>query len=112
MWYLRKYLNDFYRMSQEVTSAKNGRVWNPEISFLKAMKKLSETFRMDLFRIPEFCIKKYHASGNKKRTRMAIVITDKTDFKIKIVTGEKWGHFIRYVGQSIRIHNNYKYIGT
>lgn len=53
------------------------------------MKKLSETFRIDLFRIPEFCKKKYYASGNKKRTRMAIVITDKMDFKIKIVTGEK-----------------------
>ena len=34
----------------------------------------------------------FHANGNQKETGVAILISDKIDFKIKIVTREKEGH--------------------
>ena len=36
----------------------------------------------------------FHANGNQKKARVAILISDKTDFKIKNVTRDKEGHYI------------------
>ena len=38
--------------------------------------------------------KKFHANGNQKKAGEAILISEKTDFKIKTVTREKEGHYI------------------
>ena len=34
----------------------------------------------------------FHANGNQKKARVAILISDKKDFKIKTITGDKEGH--------------------
>ena len=36
----------------------------------------------------------FHANGNQKKARVAILISDKIDFKIKNVTRDKEGHYI------------------
>ena len=36
----------------------------------------------------------FHANGNQKKARVAILISDKIDFKIKNVTKDKEGHYI------------------
>ena len=36
----------------------------------------------------------FHASGNPKRKGVAILISDKIDFKPKMVTRDKKGHYI------------------
>ena len=36
----------------------------------------------------------FHANGNQKKVGVAILISDKIDFKIKNVTREKEGHYI------------------
>ena len=36
----------------------------------------------------------FHANGNEKKAGVAILISDKTDFKIKNVTRDKEGHYI------------------
>ena len=38
--------------------------------------------------------KAFHANGNQKKAGVAILISDKTDFKIKTVTVYKEGHYI------------------
>ena len=38
--------------------------------------------------------KVFHANGNQKKAGVAIVISEKTDLKIKIVTRNKEGHYI------------------
>ena len=38
--------------------------------------------------------KKFHANGNQKKAGVAILITDKMDFKIKSITRDKEGHYI------------------
>ena len=39
------------------------------------------------------CKKIYHANGNQKIAGVAILISDKTDFKIKTITRDKEGHY-------------------
>ena len=36
----------------------------------------------------------FHANGNQKKDGVAILISDKIDFKIKTVTRDKDGHYI------------------
>ena len=36
----------------------------------------------------------FHANGNQKKAGVAILISDKIDFKIKTVTRDKEGHYI------------------
>ena len=36
----------------------------------------------------------FHASGNQKEAGIAILISDKIDFKIKTITRHKEGHYI------------------
>ena len=36
----------------------------------------------------------FHANGNQKKAGVAILISDKMDFKIKTITRDKEGHYI------------------
>ena len=36
----------------------------------------------------------FHANGNQKKTGVVILISDKIEFKIKIITRDKEGHYI------------------
>ena len=53
----------------------------------------------------------FHANGNKKKPGVAILVSDKTDFKIKTVTRHKEGHYIMIKGsiqeEAITIINVY-----
>ena len=40
----------------------------------------------------------FHANGNQKKAEVAILISDKIDFKIKTVTRDKEGHYIMIKG--------------
>ena len=40
----------------------------------------------------------FHAKGNQKKAGVAILISDKIDFKIKTVTRDKEGHYIMIMG--------------
>ena len=40
----------------------------------------------------------FHANGNQKKAGVAILISDKIDFKIKAITREKEGHYIMIKG--------------
>ena len=39
-------------------------------------------------------IKIFHANGNQKKVGVAILVSDKRDFKIKTVTRDKEAHYI------------------
>ena len=36
----------------------------------------------------------FHANGNQKKAGVAILISDKVDFKIKTITRDKEGHYV------------------
>ena len=40
----------------------------------------------------------FHANGNQKKARVAILVSDKIDFKIKTVTRDKEEHYIMIKG--------------
>ena len=40
----------------------------------------------------------FHANGNQKKAGVAILISENMDFKIKIITREKEGHYIMIKG--------------
>ena len=42
----------------------------------------------------------FHSNRNQKKARAAILISDKTDFKMKTVTGDKEGHYIMSKGST------------
>ena len=40
----------------------------------------------------------FHANGNQKKAAVAILVSDKIDFKIKTITRNKEGHYITIKG--------------
>ena len=44
--------------------------------------------------------KTFHTNGNQKKAGVAILISDKTDFKIKTITRDKEGHYIMIKGST------------
>ena len=44
------------------------------------------------------CKNIFHANGNKKEAGVAILISDKVDFKIKTITRDKERHYIMIKG--------------
>ena len=54
---------------------------------------------MDTYRLKVRGLKKiFQANGNQKKARVAILISEKTDFKIKTITRDKEGHYMMIKG--------------
>ena len=66
-----------------------------------------DTYRLKLRRWRKI----FHANGNPKKAGVAILVSDKIDFKIKTVTRDKEGHYIMIKGsiqeEAITIINIY-----
>ena len=57
--------------------------------------------------------KTFHANGNQKKAGVAILLSDKIDFKIKTATRDTEGHYIMIKGiNPRRRYNNYKCLCT
>ena len=54
----------------------------------------SDTYRLKVERRKKI----FHANGNQKKAGVAILISDKIDFKIKTVTRDKEGHYVMIKG--------------
>ena len=55
----------------------------------------------------------FHANGNQKKAGVAILISDKIDFKMKNILRDKEGHYINDQRiNSRRRYNNFKYLRT
>ena len=50
----------------------------------------------------------FHANGNQKKAGVAILISDKVDFKIKIIKRGQEGHYKLIKGSTRRRYNNCK----
>ena len=67
----------------------------------------------DTYRLKVRAWKKiFYANGNQKKAGVAILISDKIDFKIKTITRDKDGHYINDQGINPRRYNNCKYLCT
>ena len=64
------------------------------------MLSTRDDFRLkDTYRLKVRGWKKiFHANGNQKKVAVAILISDKTDFKTKTITRDKEGHHIMIKG--------------
>ena len=56
--------------------------------------KPRDTYRLKV----KGCKKIFHANGDQKKTGVAILISDKIDFEIKVVKRDKEGHYIIFRG--------------
>ena len=56
--------------------------------------------------------KVFAANGNQKKVGVAILTSDKIDFKIKTITRDKEGHYIKIKGSIQEDINTCKYIFT
>ena len=54
----------------------------------------------------------FHANGNQKKAGVAILVSDKIDFKTKSITRDKEGHYIMIKGSIQEEDNNCKYLYT
>ena len=54
----------------------------------------------------------FHANGNQKKAGVAILISDKIDFKMKKILRYKEGHYIMTKGSNQEKYNNFKYLRT
>ena len=58
------------------------------------------------------CKKIFHANRNQKKAGVAILLTDKIDFKMKNILRDKEGHYIMNKGSIQEEDNKFKYLRT